>query len=174
MTLSVEIRHQFPGIKLDIAFNTGSGITALFGYSGAGKSTIAQAIAGAFIPNDGHIELNGNILYSKDKNINCPAQQRGIGYVFQQDLLFPHFSVQGNLQYASRYGRGANITKQQDEVIDILGIKHLLQRRPGGLSGGERQRVAIARALLSNPALLVMDEPLSALDDPRKGDPTLH
>jgi molybdate transport system ATP-binding protein len=170
MTLSVEIRHQFPGIKLDIAFNTGSGITALFGHSGAGKSTIAQAISGAFTPNDGHIELNGNILYSKDKNINCPAQRRGIGYVFQQDLLFPHFSVQGNLQYASRYGRGANSTKQQDEVIDILGIKHLLQRRPGGLSGGERQRVAIARALLSNPALLVMDEPLSALDDPRKAE----
>ena len=170
MTLTVSIRHQFSGFNLDITFSAGSGVTALFGRSGAGKSTIAQAISGAFAPMEGHIALNEEVLFSSEQRINRPANRRGIGYVFQQDLLFPHFSVQGNLEYAQRYGRSGTGTTNLSDVLDILGIDHLLYRRPAGLSGGERQRVAIARALLSNPSLLVMDEPLSALDDPRKAE----
>lgn len=170
MTLSVDIRHQFPGFKLDIAFDAGSGVTALFGRSGSGKSTIAQAISGAFSPQEGCIALNNTVLFSTGHRINRPAHNRGIGYVFQRDMLFPHFSVQGNLEYALRYGRGGREPAQTSEILDILGIEHLLHRRPAGLSGGERQRVAIARAFLSNPSLLVMDEPLSALDDPRKAE----
>ncbi|MBR9767810.1 MAG: molybdenum ABC transporter ATP-binding protein, partial [Rhodobacteraceae bacterium] len=170
MTLTVSIRHQFSGFNLDITFSTGSGVTALFGRSGAGKSTIAQVISGAFAPTEGHIALNEEVLFSSEQRVNRPANRRGIGYVFQQDLLFPHFSVQGNLEYAQRYGRSQTDTTNLSEILDILGIDHLFHRRPAGLSGGERQRVAIARALLSNPSLLVMDEPLSALDDPRKAE----
>ena len=154
MTLTVSIRHQFSGFNLDITFSAGSGVTALFGRSGAGKSTIAQAISGAFAPTEGHIAVNEEVLFSTDQRVNRPAHRRGIGYVFQQDLLFPHFSVQGNLEYAQRYGRSGTGTTNLSEVLDILGIDHLLHRRPAGLSGGERQRVAIARALLSNPSLL--------------------
>jgi len=170
MTLSVYMRHQFSGFNLDITFDAGSGVTALFGRSGAGKSTIAQAISGAFSPVEGQIVLNDDVLFSSDQRVNRPAHRRGIGYVFQQDLLFPHFSVRSNLEYAFRYGRRDTDTSKLPAMLEILGIDHLLHRRPAGLSGGERQRVAIARALLSNPLLLVMDEPLSALDDPRKAE----
>ena len=109
---TVSIRHQFSGFNLDITFTAGSGVTALFGRSGAGKSTIAQAISGAFAPTEGHIALNEEVLFSTDQRVNRPAHRRGIGYVFQQDLLFPHFSVQGNLEYAQRYGRSGTGTDQ--------------------------------------------------------------
>ena len=119
MTLSVYIKHQFSGFTLDITFSAGSGVTALFGRSGAGKSTIAQAISGAFAPTEGHIALNEEVLFSSDQRVNRPPHRRGIGYVFQQDLLFPHFSVQGNLEYTQRYGRSGTEATNLSEVLDI-------------------------------------------------------
>ncbi|APX13816.1 molybdenum ABC transporter ATP-binding protein [Tateyamaria omphalii] len=161
MTLSVALRHRFGGFDLDVAFEAGPGVTALFGRSGAGKTTIVNAVAGLLRPDHAQITLDG------DRFDTLPVHRRRVGYVFQDARLFPHMTVADNLDYASRYGARA---RDRPRIIEMLGIGALLDRRPATLSGGEKQRVALGRALLSNPRLLLMDEPLAALDGPRKAE----
>ena len=140
------------------------GVTAILGVSGAGKSTLINLINGLIKPDQGKISLNDVTLFATKQNIFVPPERRNIGTVFQDALLFPHLRVIKNLTYGAK-----NINRQKfDEIINVLNINHLLKRYPAMLSGGEKQRVAIGRALLTNPKLLLMDEPLSALDMPRK------
>lgn len=155
--LDVRIRHDFPGFTLDVAFAAPAGVTALFGRSGAGKTSVAKAVAGVLQPDEARISVGGARLDS------LPVPQRRIGYVFQEPRLFPHMSVRRNLRYGMRAGEMA-------PIVEMLGIGDLLDRRPGALSGGEAQRVAIGRALLSQPRLLILDEPLAALDEARKAE----
>lgn len=145
-----------------------SGITALFGRSGAGKTTIVNALAGLLRPDRGRIVVNGDVLFDAARGIDIPPERRGLGYVFQEGRLFPHYSVRGNLLYGSKRSAAPRNGPSFDAVVDLLGIKDLLARRPVDLSGGEKQRVAIGRALLASPRLLLMDEPLASLDAPRK------
>ncbi|MEM5472300.1 molybdenum ABC transporter ATP-binding protein [Hoeflea sp. AS60] len=169
MSLSVRIAHSFGAFSLDVEFEAPSGVTALFGRSGSGKTSVVNAVAGLFKPESGHIFLNETVLYDADRRISVPVHQRRLGYVFQEGRLFPHMSVRQNLLYGRWFAPrtpGADF----DHVVGMLGIDGLLARRPGALSGGEKQRVAIGRALLANPRLLLMDEPLAALDEERKAE----
>ncbi|MEQ8346709.1 MAG: molybdenum ABC transporter ATP-binding protein [Sneathiellaceae bacterium] len=169
MTLQVALRHGFPGFDLDVAFDCpGSGVTALFGPSGAGKSSTVQAIAGLLRPREGRIVLEGEVLLDTETGAFLPPQRRRIGYVFQDLRLFPHLSVQGNLLFGWRR-TGRRLGRAEiDRLVELLGIGHLLHRRPRALSGGERQRVALGRALLADPRLLLLDEPRAGLDQARK------
>lgn len=166
MMLNVAFRHAFPDLSLNVAFQAPTGVTALFGPSGCGKSTTANVIAGLLQPDQGHIALGGQVLM--DDRTCLPPQARRIGYIFQDARLFPHMTVASNLRYPARWRRGA--ARDFDRIVGMLALAPLLKRHPGALSGGERQRVALGRALLSDPALLIMDEPLAALDDARKDD----
>ncbi|RDT54913.1 molybdenum ABC transporter ATP-binding protein ModC [Escherichia coli] len=141
-----------------------SGITVIFGVSGAGKTSLINAISGLTRPEQGRIVLNERVLYDAEKKICLPPEKRRVGYVFQDARLFPHYNVLGNL----RYGMAKSMAGQFDKLVTLLGIEPLLDRLPGGLSGGEKQRVAIGRALLTAPELLLLDEPLASLDIPRK------
>jgi molybdate transport system ATP-binding protein len=145
-------------------------VTALFGRSGSGKTSILDMIAGLLRPARGGIRLDGEALFDAARGVNLPPERRRIGYVFQDARLFPHLSVRGNLAYGAR--RAPAPTRQRDfaRIVALLGLEALVDRRPGRLSGGERQRVAIGRALLSDPAVLMLDEPLSALDAERKAE----
>ncbi|SFM87625.1 molybdate transport system ATP-binding protein [Izhakiella capsodis] len=140
------------------------GITAVFGVSGAGKTSLINAIAGLTAPQSGSIALNDRVLYDSEQQINLPPEKRRVGYVFQDARLFPHYRVRGNLLYGSHKRQ----RDQYDALVTLLGIAPLLDRFPHSLSGGEKQRVAIGRALLSTPNILLMDEPLASLDLPRK------
>jgi molybdate transport system ATP-binding protein len=168
--LSVAVRHKFGDFLLDAAFESGAGLTAVFGRSGSGKTSLVNAIAGLIRPDRGRIALDGEVLTDTAAGIFLPACRRHVGYVFQEGRLFPHLTVRQNLLYgrwfASQRGRAGEI----EYVVDMLGIGGLLGRRPANLSGGEKQRVAIGRALLAQPRLLVMDEPLASLDDERKAE----
>ncbi len=157
-----------PDFTLDATFDGGSGVTALFGPSGSGKSTIIRLIAGLEPPTEGRIEVGGDVLVDTQAARQVAAHRRRIGLVFQDALLFPHLSVAANLAYGDWFNRRGPRHITRDPVIEVLGIGHLLKRRPDTLSGGERQRVAIGRALLMNPRLLLMDEPLASLDQARK------
>lgn len=169
MSLDVAFRHAFPDIVLDVAFTASTpGTTALFGPSGSGKSTIAAAVAGLFRPETVRIALDGTTLADSGTGLFLRPERRRMGVVFQDARLFPHLSVANNLRYGLRRAPPGPI--RLDDVVELLGIGRLLQRRPHTLSGGERQRVAIGRALLSQPRLLVMDEPLAALDAARKAE----
>ncbi|VEA78202.1 molybdenum transport ATP-binding protein ModC [Salmonella enterica subsp. arizonae] len=137
-----------------------SGITAIFGVSGAGKTSLINAISGLTRPQKGRIALNGRVLHDAENGICLTPEKRRIGYVFQDARLFPHYKVRGNL----RYGMAKSMTGQFDKLVSLLGIEALLDRLPGSLSGGEKQRVAIGRALLTAPELLLLDEPLASLD----------
>jgi molybdate transport system ATP-binding protein len=144
------------------------GVVALFGRSGCGKTTLVNLICGLLEPDEGLVQLNGTVLTDTRAGISVPVERRRIGYVFQDSRLFPHLSVLGNLRYGAKRADPAARVAVFDEVIALLGIQSLLQRRPHQLSGGERQRVALGRALLSQPALLLLDEPLAALDAARR------
>lgn len=170
MTISVYIKHDWDTFTLDASFSTPAGITALFGRSGSGKTSIINAVAGLFTPQSAKINIGELCVFDTQKNINIAPHHRGIGYVFQNARLFPHMSVMKNLAYASRHGRAGAAPTDFDAIIDMLDIRPILHRNPAALSGGEQQRVAIARALLSSPRVLLMDEPLSALDEPRKAE----
>lgn len=144
----------------------GSGVTVLFGPSGSGKTTLLRCIAGLQRAPQGFLAVNGHIWQDSDKGLFLPTHKRSLGYVFQEANLFPHLSVAGNLQFGlKRIGQSAT---DLTHILELLGIAHLLERMPDRLSGGERQRVAIARALALNPQILLMDEPLAALDFKRK------
>jgi molybdate transport system ATP-binding protein len=168
MSLSVDIRHQLGDCPLDLRFEAPAGITALFGHSGAGKTSVINAVAGLLRPGAGRIAFGGTPLFDAAARINVPPHKRRMGYVFQDARLFPHLSVRANLQYGQWFARKRSGGPSLDAVADLLGLQDLLQRRPAALSGGERQRVSLGRALLSRPRMLLMDEPLSALDAPRK------
>lgn len=159
-------RNEF---TLDVSVDIpAAGTVALFGRSGCGKTTLANIIAGLLPPESAVIEIGGVVLEDTPNRLRVPAEQRRIGYVFQDARLFPHFSVLGNLRYGERRAPAAERHTTFDHVVDLLGIGHLLQRRPRELSGGERQRVALGRALLSQPRLLLLDEPLASLDAARR------
>jgi molybdate transport system ATP-binding protein len=144
------------------------GVVALFGRSGAGKTSIVNMLAGLLRPDHGRIEIDGRVLFDSDARIDEPPERRRLGYVFQESRLFPHMTVHANLRYGMRRTPSSERNIAFDEVVDVLGITALLDRRPRQLSGGERQRVALGRALLASPHLLLMDEPLASLDAPRK------
>jgi len=142
----------------------GRGITALFGPSGSGKTTCLRAIAGLEHVNDGYVAVGGAVWQDQAQRIFVPTHRRALGYVFQEASLFAHLSVRANLEFGMKRVPRSERRFEPGEVARLLGIWELLERRPGSLSGGERQRVAIARALLASPRLLLMDEPLAALD----------
>ena len=165
--IEVDLAHDFPGFALRVGFAAPSGITALFGPSGSGKSSVALALAGLLRPDRAVIRLGGRVL--QDETTFLPPQARGIGVVFQDHRLFPHLTVRQNLGYARRFGAargGADL----GEVAGLLGLAALLDRGTADLSGGERARVAMGRALLSDPAALILDEPFAALDAARRAE----
>jgi molybdate transport system ATP-binding protein len=169
MSLSVSFRHRFTSLNLQIEFKAPTpGVIALFGPSGCGKSTIVMAAAGLLEPDTCRIDLDGTTLADSANGVSLPPERRRIGLVFQDARLFPHMSVRNNLRFGMR--RAPPGPTRLDDVVDLLGIAPLLDRRPRSLSGGERQRVAIGRALLAQPKLLAMDEPLASLDGPRKAE----
>ncbi|GGF51645.1 molybdenum import ATP-binding protein ModC [Aliidongia dinghuensis] len=170
MSLVVDVALARPGFTLEVAFDSPGSVTALFGRSGAGKSTIAALLAGLVRPDKGRIALDGEALVDRAARVFVPPHRRRIGYVFQDGRLFPHLSVRHNLLYGAWFqGRRASNMPLAD-IVELLGIGHLLDRRPATLSGGEKQRVAIGRALLMAPRLLVLDEPLASLDQARKDE----
>lgn len=172
MTLDIAVALRRGAFALDVAFTAGAGLTALFGRSGSGKTTVIELLAGLARPDRGHIVVSGETLLDTARRLHVPAHRRRIGAVFQEARLMPHLSVRQNLGYGRWFARRRTDRSglDLDGVVDLLGIGHLLDRRPAGLSGGEAQRVAIGRALLSRPRLLLMDEPLAALDAARKAD----
>jgi molybdate transport system ATP-binding protein len=159
--------------SLDAAFQAEGRIVGLFGPSGSGKSTILRLIAGLLRPDRGHIAVAGHVVFDSNTGVDLPSRRRHVGLVFQDGLLFPHLSVRQNLLYGA-WVRGKRNGAQLDGTIEILGIGHLLDRAPHRLSGGERQRVAIGRALLSDPAVLLMDEPVTAVDQERRAEILPH
>jgi molybdate transport system ATP-binding protein len=169
MTLTVDIERRLGAFRLKTAFEAGEGVTALFGRSGAGKTSVVNAIAGILRPDRGRIVINGGPVFDSERGIDVPTPRRRIGYVFQEGRLFPHLNVRQNLRYAGLFFRGTP-PSEFARVVELLGLKDLLDRTPGNLSGGEKQRVAIGRALLSNPRLLLLDEPLASLDPRRKSE----
>ncbi len=164
MNNSIQARFQIKrsGFTLDVDLKIAHhGVTALFGHSGSGKTTILRCIAGLERASQGYLVVNGTIW--QDSNYFLPTYKRPLGYVFQEASLFPHLTVMGNLCYGMK--RVQNASKASlEKAIELLGIAHLLKRKPVGLSGGEKQRVAIARAIAINPSILLMDEPLASLD----------
>jgi molybdate transport system ATP-binding protein len=166
--LAIDVAKRLGDFRLAANFETAERSTALFGPSGAGKTTIANLIAGLITPDRGRIVLEDAVLFDSDKHVNVPSHQRRIGYVFQEGRLFPHLTVARNLDYGRFMNGLARDPDGERRIIDLLDIAHLLDRRPGRLSGGERQRVAIGRALLTRPRLLLLDEPLASLDAARQ------
>ncbi|MGF1639409.1 MAG: molybdenum ABC transporter ATP-binding protein [Rhodospirillales bacterium] len=165
----LDIRLSYPAFTLEVAHAfTLRGITALFGQSGCGKSTLLRVVAGHETGATGRLTFDGEVW--QDRGVFTPPHRRGIGYVFQDSRLFPHLSVEGNLRFAARRAAGVDGRIEFDDVVARLDLGPLLGRRAPSLSGGERQRVAIGRSLLTRPRLLLMDEPLAALDVGRKAD----
>lgn len=168
--LSVDVAKTLGDFMVEAAFESTGGVTALFGPSGAGKTSLINMIAGLMRPDRGRIMLDGEVLDDPAAKRHVPAHRRHIGYVFQDARLFPHMSVAQNLDYGRRMNGLAHDTAVHRRITDMLDIDELLDRRTGRLSGGERQRVALGRALLSQPRLLLLDEPLGSLDDERKAE----
>lgn len=168
--LHVDVAHERGAFRLDASFSAPPGVTALFGRSGSGKTTLVDVIAGLVRPRRGRVEIAGAVLLDTQTGIFVPPHRRRIGYVFQDGRLFPHLSVRQNLLFGRWFAGAGSDRTDFNGVVGLLGIEPLLGRRPAGLSGGERQRVAIGRALLARPRLLLMDEPLASLDEPRKAE----
>lgn len=163
-----DCRLARPGFLVDVAFDAGRGVTALFGPSGSGKSTVIQLLAGLLKADAGRIVVDGTIVLDTAARIFIAAHRRRMGLVFQDALLLPHLTVRGNLEYGRWFAPRRAPRLETATVVEVLGIGHLMHRWPQSLSGGERQRVAIGRALLASPRLLAMDEPLASLDMDRK------
>lgn len=170
MSLSVSVRHRLGGFTLDAAFESMGGVTAVFGASGCGKTSLVNVIAGLMRPDSARISVGGTVLVDTAKGIDVPPHRRRVGYVFQDARLFPHLTVDGNLSYGEWFTPKAERYAARGQILELLGIGALLKRRPRDLSGGEKQRVAIGRALLASPRLLLMDEPLASLDAARKAE----
>lgn len=170
--LEVHIRHRQGDFTLEAEFTAGQGLTALFGPSGSGKTSIIQIVAGLVRPEEGLVRFGDTVWTDTAAGIHCPAHRRRIGYVFQEGRLFPHMTVRENLDYAARFIGEARegLSRNRERIARLLAIEPLLARRPATLSGGEKQRVALGRALMARPRLLLMDEPLSALDQAIKAE----
>ena len=170
MSFEVDIARRLGGTEIATRFEAGAGLTALFGPSGAGKTSILNMIAGLMKPDRGRIAVDGQLLFDSAQGVDIPPERRRLGYIFQDGRLFPHRRVRANLLYGFNLAAPEDRWMTLDEAVDFLGIGALLDRWPGTLSGGEAQRVAIGRALLSAPRFLLMDEPLSSLDLARRGE----
>ncbi|HEV2563350.1 MAG TPA: molybdenum ABC transporter ATP-binding protein [Rhizomicrobium sp.] len=171
MSVDVALHHDFGGFFLDAQFRVEhKGVTALFGPSGAGKTSIVNAIAGLLKPREGRIAIDGRVVLDTKANIFVPAYARRIGYVFQDARLFPHMNVENNLRFGWRRAPVRCSGEEFAHIVNLLGLEKLLSRQPAKLSGGEKGRVALGRALLASPELLLLDEPLVALDAARKAE----
>jgi molybdate transport system ATP-binding protein len=168
--LRVDVVKQLGEFSLEASFESEGRVTGLFGASGAGKTSLVNMIAGLLRPDRGTIAIDGETLDDTASGLHVPPWRRRIGYVFQDARLFPHLDVRQNLDYGRRMNGLAADAVQHKRVTDLLDIGHLLDRRPGKLSGGERQRAALGRALLAKPRLLLLDEPLGALDESRRAE----
>jgi molybdate transport system ATP-binding protein len=166
--LSIALQKRRGSFALDVAFDAPTpGVVALFGASGSGKTTVIELIAGLLRPEAGRVEVDGELLFEAGRRELAP-ERRAIGFVFQDTRLFPHRNVAGNLRYGEQRARTRPATASFEEIVELLGLASLLERRPHQLSGGERQRVAIGRALLARPRLLLLDEPLASIDRARR------
>ena len=171
MSLEIDVDHTRGSFRISARFAAAPGLTALFGRSGSGKSTLVDIVGGLVRPDRGRVAVDGQVLVDTEHGIFVPRHRRRIGYVFQDSRLFPHLSVRRNLLYGRWFNREASGTPVDlASVVELLGIGHLLERRPASLSGGEKQRVAIGRALLAHPQVLLMDEPLASLDEARRAE----
>jgi len=166
--LTVDVEKRLGEFQVAAKFETAGGATALFGPSGAGKTSVVNMIAGLLKPDRGRIALDDAVLFDSSAKTNVPAHRRRIGYVFQEGRLFPHLSVAQNLDYGRWMSGLPADGAERERIVALVNIGALLKRRPGHLSGGERQRVALGRALLMKPRLLLLDEPLASLDRARK------
>jgi molybdate transport system ATP-binding protein len=170
MSLAVEIRHGLERIALDVTLRAGGGLTAIVGPSGAGKTTLLHLVAGLLRPDAGRIVLGDDVLVDTSRGVFVPPDRRRIGYVTQESRLFPHLTVRQNLGYGHWFTPMHERRLTPAAVIAMLDLDGLLARRPSRLSGGERQRVALGRALMTSPRLLLLDEPLAAVDVARRQD----
>lgn len=168
--LEVDVRRKAGEFLLDARFIADTGLTALFGRSGSGKTSLINALAGLSRPDAGRIAVDGHVLFDSAAGIDVATEKRRLGYVFQEARLFPHLSVAGNLTYGMKLTPLSERHQDFDRVVELLDLKAHLTRRPATLSGGEKQRVAIGRALLASPRILLMDEPLASLDAARKAE----
>lgn len=169
MSLSVEINKAFPGFTLETAFTVEQQTLGLLGGSGSGKSMTLKCIAGVVTPDEGHIELNGRVLFDSKSKINLPPQKRNVGYLFQHYALFPNMTVEENIRCGMRRTERKN-RKLISEIIERLYLNGLEKRYPHQLSGGQQQRTALARILVSKPSVIMLDEPFSALDTYLRGE----
>lgn len=170
MSFEISVRRRVGAMDISLDLQTEPGLTALFGPSGAGKTSLLKMVAGLLRPDSGRIAVAGKVLFDSREGIDLPAERRRAGYVFQDGRLFPHKRVRANLLYGFHLAAPEHRWLNFDEAVAFLGIGDLLNRWPATLSGGEAQRVAIGRALLSGPRFLLMDEPLSSLDAPRRAE----
>jgi len=168
--IDVDVAQRLGDFALDVKFAADAPIVGLFGASGSGKTSVVNAIAGVATPQRGTIRVNGSVLFDSATGVNVRPEHRRVGYVFQDALLFPHLDVRSNLLYGQRLRSPSEQFIDEKRVVDLLGLRALLHRKPRTLSGGEKQRVAIGRALLAQPRILLMDEPLASLDAPRKAE----
>lgn len=166
--LHIDVAIRFPEFELKVAFNQAIRVLAVTGRSGIGKTSLLNAMAGLIRPTAGHIAVDDDILFDRQRGLFVPIHKRRIGFVFQDMRLFPHLNVAHNLDYAEFLARRRKALVRRDQLIELLGINQLLDRHPHHLSGGEKQRVAIARAMLTAPRLILLDEPVSAVDRSRR------
>jgi molybdate transport system ATP-binding protein len=171
MSIRARLQHSYPGFALDVDLELpGRGVSAIFGPSGCGKTTLLRCVAGLERRAKGYLSVDAEVWQDDAQQGFVPVHQRALGYVFQDASLFAHLNVAQNLNYGMQRVPAVQRRVSLEQSIDLLGIAHLLQRKPDALSGGERQRVAMARALASSPRILLLDEPLAALDAPRKAE----
>lgn len=169
--IDVRLNVKYAGFALDVDLHLpGRGVTALYGHSGSGKTTCLRCIAGLERAEEGFVQINDEVWQDSRTGLFVPPHKRALGYVFQEASLFAHLSVRANLEFGLKRIPRAQRRVDMAQASELLGISHLLDRHPQHLSGGERQRIGIARALLTSPSLLLMDEPLAALDSKRKGE----
>ncbi len=167
--LDLKMSKKYPGFSLEIDASFSMGITAVFGPSGSGKTTILDCIAGLSAPDEGEVCLRARPLFSSSRKLNLRPEQRRVGYMFQESLLFPHYRVRENILYGFKLTPPERRKVELEQLVELLELGQLMERRPSNLSTGERQRVALARALATSPELLLMDEPLASLDIALRG-----